>query len=327
MNSIQISIIVPVYNTEAYIYRCLESIKAQTFKDWECILIDDGSTDNSGNICDEYAANDSRFKVIHKKNEGVSIARNTGLKKACGKWIGFIDSDDWIEKETYEIAYQHAINSDADIVQWGYCRSDGKNDYDFQVFKSDYDLGKFEDSLKESEPYFGFILMLIKHSILKDNDITFPENLSMGEDYIFSLKCYMASTNVVNLQNIIFYHYFQNPNSACHTITDKKIEAQIEFIEIFENLIHETKYRESLMKIINRLKAGFKTNMLNEKKFNAYRENFPEIEDKIYSQKKVFRPAMFLVNKNFDFLAAIYINLLRRIVRIKQKIIRSGVAI
>ena len=81
------------------------------------------------------------------------------------------------------------------------------------------------------------------------------------------------------------------------------------------------------MKIINRLKAGFKTNMLNEKKFNAYRENFPEIEDKIYSQKKIFRPAMFLVNKNFDFLAAIYINLLRRIVRIKQKIIRSGVAI
>ena len=105
----KISIIVPVYKVEKYLHRCLDSIVNQTFTDWECILIDDGSPDNSGIICDEYAQMDRRFKVIHQENKGVSAARNAGLDVAKGEWIGFVDSDDWIEKETYEVAYNKAI--------------------------------------------------------------------------------------------------------------------------------------------------------------------------------------------------------------------------
>ena len=95
----KISIIIPIYKVEKYIRECLDSILNQTFTDWEALLIDDGSPDNSGVICDEYAAKDNRFKVFHKENGGVSSARNLGLEKATGEWVTFIDADDWIEKE------------------------------------------------------------------------------------------------------------------------------------------------------------------------------------------------------------------------------------
>lgn len=96
----KVSIIVPVYNTEKYLRRCLDSIAAQTFADWECICVDDGSPDAAGAILDDYAAKDSRFVVIHQENGGVSRARNAGLDAACGEYVGFVDSDDWVESET-----------------------------------------------------------------------------------------------------------------------------------------------------------------------------------------------------------------------------------
>ena len=94
-----ISIIIPVYNTEAYLQKCLDSIASQSYEDWECILVDDGSNDGSPSICDEYVKNDNRFKVIHKDNEGVSTSRNVGLENATGDWIYFCDSDDRLHGE------------------------------------------------------------------------------------------------------------------------------------------------------------------------------------------------------------------------------------
>lgn len=99
MNIPQISVIVPVYNVEKYLSRCIESILSQTFTDFELLLIDDGSTDRSGEICDEYAKKDTRIRVFHTKNRGVSAARNLGLDNAKGEWISFVDSDDWVEND------------------------------------------------------------------------------------------------------------------------------------------------------------------------------------------------------------------------------------
>ena len=96
-----ISVIIPVYNGEKYIKRCIESIKKQTFYNWEVILVDDGSKDKTGEICDKYAGEDIRIKVIHKSNEGVSIARNVGINNATGDYITFIDSDDWIDSDFF----------------------------------------------------------------------------------------------------------------------------------------------------------------------------------------------------------------------------------
>lgn len=111
----KISIIVPVYNVEKYIHRCIDSILHQTFKDFELILVDDGSLDNSGKICDEYAKEDDRIKVIHKENGGLSDARNVGLDIAQGEYIAFVDSDDWIEKDMYSILYENIRKYNADI--------------------------------------------------------------------------------------------------------------------------------------------------------------------------------------------------------------------
>ena len=112
----KVSIIVPVYNIENYIRVCVESILAQTYESFELILVDDGSKDNSGILCDEYAAIDSRVKVIHKENGGVSSARNTGLQQAKGKWIMYVDGDDWIEPDMIESLIETAKATEADLV-------------------------------------------------------------------------------------------------------------------------------------------------------------------------------------------------------------------
>ena len=114
MENPKISIIVPVYNAERYLHRCIDSILAQTFRDFELLLIDDGSKDNSGYICDEYAEKDERVKVWHKENGGVSSARNVGLDNARGEWVTFADSDDWLESNAFayydELTNKHTFD-------------------------------------------------------------------------------------------------------------------------------------------------------------------------------------------------------------------------
>ena len=111
-----ISVIIPVYNTAACLEACYRSIAAQTLPDWECILVDDGSTDTSGLLCDGFAAGDTRVKVIHQENRGVSAARNRGLELACGEYIAFVDSDDWIERHTIEQCLYYSNKYNADII-------------------------------------------------------------------------------------------------------------------------------------------------------------------------------------------------------------------
>ena len=115
----KISVIVPVYNVEKYLRKCIESILNQTFREFELILVDDGSTDSSGKICDEYALKDSRIKVIHKENGGASSARNAGLDVAKGEYIGFVDSDDWIEMDMYGELYRLIKENNTDISVCG----------------------------------------------------------------------------------------------------------------------------------------------------------------------------------------------------------------
>ncbi len=118
-----ISVIVPVYNVELYLRKCIDSILAQTYRDLEILVVDDGSTDGSGAICDEYAGKDDRIKVFHTENRGLSAARNLGLDNTTGDWIGFIDSDDWIEPDMYEVLLRKAEETRADIIECG-CYAD-----------------------------------------------------------------------------------------------------------------------------------------------------------------------------------------------------------
>jgi glycosyltransferase involved in cell wall biosynthesis len=164
-----ISIIVPIYNTQQYLLNCVNSILCQTFSDFELILIDDGSTDKSGKICD--SIKDKRIKVIHQKNLGVSSARNTGLRHATGEYITFVDSDDSIEPNMLEMLYASAINNHSDIVICGI-------------------TPRCNESLFETlsyNEYWGPYMKLIKRKAIHHN---FDPNTSIGEDLLFCYQNY-----------------------------------------------------------------------------------------------------------------------------------------
>jgi len=212
MSSPKISIIVPVYKVEKYLRRCLDSIVAQTFTDWECILVDDGSPDNSGEICDEYAQKDYRFKVIHQENKGVSAARNKGLDEAKGEWIGFVDSDDWIENNFVEILL---ANSESNCLVIGDIRIIGgkqNNRLRNENISGDF----FPTRLFKSgeKDYLGYISPKLYYSkIIKDFSIRFNEDIYYNEDRLFVLQ-YVLHCQKVVICNDIIYNYFQRNDSA-----------------------------------------------------------------------------------------------------------------
>ena len=133
VNSPIISVIIPIYNVEEFLPKCIDSVLNQTLKNVEIILVDDGSTDNSSIICDEYALLDNRITVIHKKNEGLSASRNIGIDVAKGNYLAFVDSDDWIEESMFEIMYNTIVTNDADMVVCNYYEDYGMKRYPMKL--------------------------------------------------------------------------------------------------------------------------------------------------------------------------------------------------
>ena len=201
----QITIIVPVYNTEKYLHRCIDSILAQTFTDFELLLVDDGSKDNSGTICDEYAAKDSRVRVFHKENGGVSSARNLGLDNAQGEWITFVDSDDWLEKNAL---YNLIVINNADLIIGA------------MHFEHDNVIGVFPDIRRLEGRMLDLLLAenidhhsisgpcakLFKRSIINNNLLRFSESLTFGEDAFF-VKQYIEQSLSIRATDALCYHY------------------------------------------------------------------------------------------------------------------------
>ena len=199
MNTPKISIIVPVYKVEQYLRRCLDSIVAQTFTDWECILIDDGSPDNSGKICDEYAAKDGRFRVFHQENAGVSAARNKGLDEARGEWIAFVDSDDWVEREMMEEVY---INSNgAKIIHFGDLQVDDKNSSTTNLPQNKVyeNINRFIKSKSYRHTVWSYFI----HKNLTKG-IRFPIGITNSEDQCFLLQCIGVANKVKCIQSILY---------------------------------------------------------------------------------------------------------------------------
>ena len=192
----KISIIVPVYNVGNYLSRCLDSVLAQKHENWECILVDDGSTDRSGLICDEYSARDSRFIPFHKPNGGVSSARNFGITKARGEWIAFVDSDDTLLPGYLENLLNGTKNG-AEIVLSNYGgRQTKKYIMEFQYVEGNEMKEYFLENkiFALSAPYGK----LYKRNIMGEHSLLFPEGIHMGEDMIFLVR-YMNCVNNATL--------------------------------------------------------------------------------------------------------------------------------
>lgn len=202
----EISVIVPVYKVEKYIHRCVDSILTQTFTDFELILVDDGSPDNCGAICDEYAAKDDRIRVIHQENGGVSKARNVGLDVAEGEYIAFCDSDDFLENDYLEKISEHK----SDLVICGTIVVDETEtvietrsftDREYNT-RDEIDFGTIYREFAAYSPYGK----LFRNKILKEAHICFPEGISWGEDGMF-VADYLCQINSLRVLSYSGYYY------------------------------------------------------------------------------------------------------------------------
>lgn len=211
-----VSLIVPVFNAEKYLRNSLDSIVAQTYKDYEVWLIDDGSTDNSGSICDAYAKKDGRFHVIHQKNQGVSVARNVGLEHAGGDYIGFMDSDDWVEPTIIETLCGN-MPEGTDRPDIAMCCLYFGN-------KAFYPLNRRDDARYDGEEALCFVLSdrysslcckLFRRAVIEEKKLRFDPELTMCEDLLFIFEYLQGGTLQYHPEPL--YHYRMSENSASRT--------------------------------------------------------------------------------------------------------------
>lgn len=226
-----LSIIIPVYNTGDFLHKCISSVLSQTLSDFELILINDGSTDNSGQILDEYAKKDNRIKVIHKENQGVSAARNDGIREASGEYIGFIDSDDWIQNDMYEKMYFLAKENNAEIVM-----CDAVTVYDDKPEETDTINQLKQDLLLKKQDISPSLLLemagaawrcIYKTDLIKENNILFPVGIKLSEDRIFNILAFGYSSNIYYTKTA-FYNRFMREGSAVNKYYENKLQIALD---------------------------------------------------------------------------------------------------
>lgn len=211
MNNPRISIIVPVYKAESFLHKCVESILNQTERDIELILVDDGSPDRSGEICDDYGLKDSRVRVIHQKNAGVSAARNRGIQEARGAFVGFVDSDDWVMEDMYMTMLSEAGISCADIVM-----CDVLTVYEDGTTQSD-SIPKLPETCNlNSDGLYPELMLefagsacrcIYKRSLINEKKIQFPEGLKFSEDRIFNIYAMGYANNIRYIKQPFYLRY------------------------------------------------------------------------------------------------------------------------
>ncbi len=257
---VKVSIIVPVYNSEKYLKKCIESIQKQTLKDMQIILINDGSTDNSLSICKEYQKRDNRIEVIDKANMGVSSARNTGIEAAIGEYIGFVDADDWIEPEMYENMYHQVKQMQADVCMCNYVVENNRGSTPVLLELKQNLLQRNEiindiianmiagpDLNSNSQFIMGSVWrLLIKKEIIDSYNIRFQIGIPYMEDFLFCLQVLLKS-NKVCIDEGTYYHY-NNTNLSSATKSYKKDLAKIQrqVFETIEKILEKEKVYSAL---------------------------------------------------------------------------------
>ena len=248
----KISVIIPVYNAEKFLHKCLESVLNQTFRDYEIILVNDGSKDNSGAICDEYAAKYDFIRAFHKENGGASSARNYGMKLAQGEYINFVDADDWMELDMYE-KLVNAAGDGVDLVMCNCKRPDGNGGY--KEFNYNLPFGYYDRERILEHVYPCLIMQehmdfnpliapwgkLYRRSLLVDNGIYFDEELRFCEDELFSAIVSEKMQSFYYLNNEHLYIYYYNPNSSVTSFNAKKWEVYIDLYEKTRDRFAENK--------------------------------------------------------------------------------------
>lgn len=256
------SIIVPVYKLrEEYFHQCVTSILGQTYTDFELVLVDDGSPDNCGKLCDEYAGKDSRIRVIHQENQGVSVARNNGIRAATADWVWFVDGDDWVEKDSLEIL-NTCISQEPDVDIFQFCACLEKRDKTISLDCSLdterlYELSNPEDRLflyrrmmgavqtekgaSAGAVYYSWDKLIRRDAVLK-NGLVYPVGIPKSEDKVFFCLCLEKIKKLRTIPNQL-YHYRLNTESVCRRFVPdldrKRLQVAQILIEIARRMDEE----------------------------------------------------------------------------------------
>lgn len=285
-----ISVIVPVYNTEKYLDCCIQSILAQTYTDFELLLIDDGSTDSSGAICDKYAEQDARVRVFHKENGGASAARNLGLDNAQGEWVTFCDSDDWLDSDLYEKMCKSAENERSEMVVSGVKIDEkGKSIWTLQCPR-DYVNKESLANLRMIEgPIFSSIWnKLIKREFLDRHNIRFDARLQMWDDLwiILRLRFYAPKISIVGDS---FYHYrmTESPSITKSSISNK-VSSQSLCASLLKNFFIENNAKEQYSVLINWLEFRAKNALFDEGRYSEWKDKLNIIPFSLWKFKPYY---------------------------------------
>lgn len=303
----KISIIVPVYNVEKYLDRCINSLVRQTFKSYEILLIDDGSTDNSGDICDQFSEKYSNIRVFHLKNGGVSRARNFGIEKALGDYIMFCDSDDYVDKQWCEILYNYIILYPNSWIGTGLYNI---NHYDKFKKMILYDYEKKFNRIKKDKYYqimqsglSGFLVIRIyERKKIINNKLKFKDSLTYGEDVIFNCEYLNISDDIVMINKPLYYYVkYDNTTLSSQyypnkfTLIKNIYSARKKFIsEEYKNQF----YNEYMYYFILALKDTFnkknKSNILNKLKYNHNAINSYEFIECLQNSNKTGESKLYI---------------------------------
>lgn len=292
-----ISIIVPVYNVEKYLDRCLESIVNQTYKNLEIVLVDDGSIDNSGEKCDEWLKKDNRIKVIHKQNGGVSSARNVGLEEASGKYITFIDSDDYV-LENYIENLCTLIDNHTKVVRIIL----DSNFEELKVYSQ-----RFFDIFENTGKFNTACFQLIEKQLLMDYKIKFNEKAGFGEDLLFSIHT-MIAAKTIKIANFDGYKIFYNADSITKKVDKDLMKKNIYELSIVYNEIYNS-FSEEI--------ENFRTNKFFEEingqllktslNFSIAYKEFCQLMSQIYQNLNHILFEKFDTNKQYKTINKIFI--------------------
>lgn len=286
-----VSVIVPVYKAEKYLHRCVDSLLAQTFTDFEILLIDDGSPDRSGIICDEYAAKDSRIRVFHKENGGVSSARQCGIDNALGEYTIHADPDDWVEPEMLEVLYQKAKQEDADMVICDYYFEGVQRKYMCQR-PSGFDGRTVLCDLMFQKLHGSLWNKLIKRACYKIYGITLPKGLDYCEDVVTLVQLWQNPIKI-SYVNKAFYYYDQHINeySITRAYTKTTYRMRCLYLSYLKQYLSAELYNKvyATQYSLVALEAFFKNVFSNEEFYEIYHGSIHLfLSGKIYWSNKLF---------------------------------------
>lgn len=290
-NKIELSVIVPLYNAEKTLPKCLTSIQSNRNINLEIILVDDESTDKTMELCKKYSCNDSRIKVLQKKNGGVASARNSGLEIATGTYVTFVDQDDWIEKNAYSVMLESGLKEEADMIVCNYTKDYGE---DVRPMTNRRPIADNISSAEElimyaffREEYRGFAAFvwnkLFKRELLNKNKISFDDSLKRGDDVLFYSKIAVTAPKTVYM-DAHFYHYVQREDSITHTLTRENLHRLAEILSGYEKAIAVLEENHINADAVNYLKCFYVYHASN-----LYELSYKE---KLWFEKKYFIKCM-----------------------------------